>query len=189
MNSKDKHNLMWRCVGVDHVADCEVFKVKRNKSVSPRDESEHYFFCLEAPDWVNVIPLTANNEVVMIEQYRHGADIVTLEVPGGVVDPGESPQETAIRELLEETGYLAKDLVLLGKTYPNPALQNNKLHTFVAHNVEYHKDQAFDLTEHALVRLIPSTDIPRLITNGSINHSLIVNSLYWFSLYQQGHTP
>jgi ADP-ribose pyrophosphatase len=184
-SSSDKASIAWKCIGAEPVADCEVFKVKRNRSLNPRDNSEHFFYCIEAPDWVNIIPLTSNNEIIMIEQYRHGADIVTLEIPGGVVDKDESPHETAMRELLEETGYLANNVRLIGRTYPNPALQNNVLHTFVAHDVEYHKEQSFDLTEHTVVQLVPVSELPFLIANGKINHSLIVNSLYWFTLYQQ----
>ncbi|MGH9901890.1 MAG: NUDIX hydrolase, partial [Pyrinomonadaceae bacterium] len=111
----------WRRQRSDQVADCRVFQVRRDRSANPRDGREHDFYVIEAPDWINVIPLTADDEVVMIEQYRHGTEEITLEIPGGMVDAGESPREAAARELIEETGYAAREVVELGRTRPNPA--------------------------------------------------------------------
>ncbi|MFN2502623.1 MAG: acyclic terpene utilization AtuA family protein, partial [Pyrinomonadaceae bacterium] len=96
------HALSWRRRSSEIIADCRVFQVRRDVSVSPHRGSEHDFFVLESSDWINIIPLTANDEVVMIEQYRHGSKEVTLEIPGGMVDAGESPKDAAAREMLEE---------------------------------------------------------------------------------------
>jgi ADP-ribose pyrophosphatase len=175
----------WRSVASEEVADCRIFQVRRDRSVNPRDGSEHDFYCIEAPDWINIIPLTANDEVVMIEQYRHGAGEVGLEIPGGIVDDKELPRDAAIRELLEETGYLAPRTIALGKARPNPAIQNNWLHLFLAPDASYHRAPQFDGTEQTLVRLVPLADIPALIQNGTINHALIIVAFYRFWLYQQ----
>ena len=86
-------DLSWRRRSSEIVADCRVFRVRRDLSVSPHRGSEHDFYVLESSDWINVIPLTADGEVVMIEQYRHGSEEVTLEIPGGMVDAGESPPD------------------------------------------------------------------------------------------------
>jgi ADP-ribose pyrophosphatase len=168
----------WRRTGSERVADCRVFQVRRDRSVNPRDQSEHDFFCIEAPDWINIIPLTRDREVVMIEQYRHGTNEVTLEIPGGMVDPGEAPHETAARELLEETGYRAHEVFLLGRMRPNPAIQNNWLYSFVARDVTFEQEPLFEGTEHTAVRLVPLADIPALIADGTINHSLVVACFY-----------
>jgi hypothetical protein len=93
----------WQCVRSEIVADCRVFRVRRDWSVSPQTGQEHDFYVLTTGDWINVIPLTADDEVVMIEQYRHGSGDVTLEIPGGMVDEGETPRDAAARETLEET--------------------------------------------------------------------------------------
>ncbi len=176
----------WRRRASESLADCRVFQVRRDLSVNPRDGREHSFYVIEAADWINVIPLTPENEVVMIEQYRHGTEEVTLEIPGGMVDAGEEPRAAASRELFEETGYAAPgDLIALGKTRPNPAIQNNWIHTFLAPCVEFVSAPVFDGTEHTAVRLVPLADIPRLIADETINHALVVVGFHRLALFRQ----
>jgi 8-oxo-dGTP pyrophosphatase MutT (NUDIX family) len=183
---KDAHGLSWRRQSSEIIADCRVFRVRRDVSVSPHRGAEHDFFVLECADWINIIPLTARDEVVMIEQYRHGSEEVTLEIPGGMVDAGESPQAAAAREMLEETGYAAtREVVSLGKVRPNPALHNNWIHTFLARDVSLRQKPVIESTEHTVVKLVPLADIPRLISNGSINHALVVVGFHWLGLSGQ----
>jgi 8-oxo-dGTP pyrophosphatase MutT (NUDIX family) len=177
----------WTRLESETIADCRVFRVRRDRSRSPRaDGAVHDFYCIEAPDWINVIPLTARHEVVMIEQYRHGTEEITLEIPGGMVDAGESPAEAAARELLEETGYAPREILYLGKTRPNPAIQNNWIHTYLAREVIFQSEPVFDSTEQTAVRLVPLADVPALIADGTITHALVVVGFYWLSLYETG---
>ena len=182
----DQKQLRWRRKSTEQLADCRVFRVRRDLNVNPRDGREHDFYVIEAPDWINVIPLTDAGEVVMIEQYRFGTDEVTLEIPGGMVDEGETPRDAAGREMLEETGYAAAEIIELGKTRPNPAIQNNWIHSYLARGVEFSHDPTFDGTEHTIVRLVPLADVPSLIADGTISHSLVVVGFHWLSLWQQG---
>jgi ADP-ribose pyrophosphatase len=176
----------WRRVRSELFADCRIFQVRRDISISPQTGREHDFFVLTGSDWVNVIPLTANNEVVMIEQYRHGSQDVTLEIPGGMVDAGESASDAAARETLEETGYVAREISPLGRVRPNPAIHDNWLHTFLASDAQLRRAPVHESTEHTVVRLVPLADIPRLVAAGLITHALVVVSFYWLTLHQQG---
>ena len=175
----------WRRVESEQVADCRIFRVRRDLALNPRGGAEHNFYCIESVDWINIIPLTPQNEVVMIEQYRHGADEVTLEIPGGMVDAGEQAERAAARELLEETGYLAREVRLLGRTRPNPAIQNNWLYSYLARDCRFEQEPVFDSSEWTVVRLVPLTDIPALIRQGAITHALVVAAFHWLSLYHQ----
>ena len=96
------------------------------------DGRERTYTRLLLGDWVNVVPLTDNYELLAIRQYRHGAGVWTLEIPAGKIDDGEEPAEAGARELSEETGATFGSLVPLGFFECNPALQNNHVHTYLA---------------------------------------------------------
>jgi 8-oxo-dGTP pyrophosphatase MutT (NUDIX family) len=152
---------------------------------------EHDFYILESSDWINVIPLTADDKVVMIRQYRHGSREVTLEIPGGLVDPGDTPKKAAARELLEETGYQAKKWLKIGVVNPNPALFNNHCHTFLAQDVNKGADPTPDQTEDIEVVLIPLADIPKLILKGKFDHAMVITAfchyfLRHFTIFPRG---
>lgn len=166
-----------------------VFEVRRDRSLSPRTGREHDFFVLEAVDWVNVVPVTPDGQVVLIRQYRHGVEDFTLEVPGGMVDPGDaSPAAAARREMREETGFEADELLPLGWTHPNPAIQGNRCFSFLAQGARRVAATQFDTTEETEVVLVPLAEIPGLIARGVISHALVVVAFFRQELRARGHT-
>lgn len=175
----------WQRLDTEMVYTCRVFSLRRDRSRSPRTGSDHDFFILDACDWVNVVPLTTDERVVMVRQYRHGVGDFTLEIPGGMVDAEDpSPLVAARREMVEETGWDSDDLVELGAVHPNPAIQGNRLHTFVAHGVENRHETHFDTTEETEVELVPLGEIPRLVTSGTISHALVISAFYLLDVWR-----
>jgi len=175
----------WNVVSSKQLESNKIFSVRKDTSVSPITGNEHDFFVVEAPDWINVVAITEHDEVILIEQYRHGIQSVTVEIPGGMVDPGEEPLQTAKRELLEETGYGGDNWVSIGEVCPNPAMQNNKCYTFLATNCKKVGETKFDTTEDILTYTKPSSEIPELVAQGKITHSLVVAAFYWYYLYKE----
>ena len=153
-----------------------VFNIRTDRARSPRTGRDHRFYVLESPPWVNVIPLTVQNDVFMISQYRHGIQNVTLEIPGGLVEPSDTLESAAMRELREETGYEGDELILLGKV--NPAIQNNDCYTYLARNDLRVGRQEQDDKEAIEVVLYPLSEIPRLIRENVITHSLVIAAFY-----------
>jgi len=172
----------WPCIRSQSVQSLRIFSIRADTTISPRTNAEHDFYVIETRDWVNIIPITADHQVVMVRQYRHGSREVTLEIPGGLVDPGDTPEEAAARELLEETGYQAEELMKIGSVNPNPAIFNNRCYTFLAQNVTKLRDPMPDQTEDIEAVLIPLVDIPELIRRGKIDHAIVISAFYWYFL-------
>lgn len=174
--------LHWREISRERLQDCRVFSVSRTLSESPDGRARHPFFRIDSSDWVNVIPLTDAGGVVMVRQYRHGSGEVTLEIPGGLIDPGEDPAAAAARELLEETGYCAASIQALGSVNPNPALFGNRLHAFVAVGAKVVAEIQNDAREQTVVEVVPRASLPQLVREGRVDHALVLAALLFWEL-------
>jgi len=166
----------WRTLDARLALDHPVLRVELARR-RRADGLEHDFVRLHSPDWVNVIPVTPEGRVVLIRQWRQGADEVALEIPGGIIDPGETPAQAAARELLEETGHRAASLDHLGWVHPNPALFSNRCHTFLARDVHDHQPQRPEDVEEIEVFTVAAVELPGLVAGGAITHSLVVAAL------------
>lgn len=169
----EDEDLKWR-LGVRHPGhDYRIFRTVFVDGEHARGMTKR-FSVIECVDWVNVIALTPDEQVVLIRQYRVGTEKVCLEIPGGMVDPGEDAETAAARELVEETGYTAREWRHLGRSAPNPAIQNNTLHTYLALGAERTHDQQLEGSEVVTVETVPLRDVTELLRRGAIDHALVV---------------
>ncbi|MDD5232510.1 MAG: NUDIX hydrolase [Syntrophales bacterium] len=168
----------WELITTKIELVCRIFRLRSDRSKSPRTGRSYDFYVLEAVPWVNIIPITDMGEIVLIRQFRHGIRENTLEIPGGMVDEGYSPEEAAVKELLEETGYEARDIVPLGWVHPNPAILDNRCYTFLAKGAAPSGKQSLDEKEDIEVVLRPASEIPQMIARGEISHALVICALH-----------
>jgi 8-oxo-dGTP pyrophosphatase MutT (NUDIX family) len=140
----------------------------------------HPIYTFTCPDWTNVLAITEDDHAVFVWQYRHGTDALSLEIPGGVNDAGETPLEAATRELREETGYGASAWEVLATSHPNPALQGNTQHTFLARGARVVGETEFDETEECEVALVPVRDLAALVDEGHVTHSSTILAIERF---------
>ena len=168
----------WRLVREHEPLDFKILQVRSIVAADPRDGSEHPRVVIDTPDWVNVLAVTTRDEAVLVRQFRFGVWAGSLEIPGGLVDPGEGPLETAARELAEETGYRAADLRLLGWSHPNPALHPNRIHHVLATGCEQVHEGTPEAAEDIAVELVARAALPDLVRAGEITHGLVLAALH-----------
>jgi len=176
----------WPEISRKPAGDFRIFTIHSEMRQSPRTGKTHDFYIIDCTNWVNVIALTPDDRMVMIEQFRLGSNTVELEVPGGMMDPHEdSPVVTGLRELREETGYEGDHSEIIGEIFPNPAIMNNTCYTLLVRNCVQRHPITLDHGEDIITKLVPVRDIPGLVASGRIRHSLVVVALYYFDLWEK----
>lgn len=154
-----------------------IFEILKRNITMPDKKKSGDFYIIDAPTWINVIPVTKKGTIILVEQYRHGIHEVTLEIPGGVVDPGETPLDTAKRELLEETGFSSAKWKKIGRVSTNPAIMTNYCETWLAEDCEFTSHLNPDEFEELNVIEMSIDTLLNLINGGEVNHALIVAAI------------
>ena len=166
---------LWKKLSSKTLFQTGFFRLRVDECQLPDGRIQPQYYVMEFADWVNVVPITKDGQILMLRQFRYGAGEEFWEIPGGSTHPGsaEAPRLAAERELLEETGHQASEWIDCGFHYPNPSLQNNRMHTFVALGCEKISAQQLDPYEVLQVVPMPIAQAVKLWEDGSITHSLI----------------
>jgi ADP-ribose pyrophosphatase len=171
----------WERLGDNTVENFRIFQVRRSLFRHLRENRESEFIVIDANDWVNVVALTPENEVVLVRQFRFGRHDFFLEIPGGMIERGEDPVVAGVRELREETGYEGTSARLLGSVHPNPAIQSNTMHVVLVEGARKVGPTSFDINEEIETSLVPASRIMEWVREGKITHSLVLNALFFMN--------
>ena len=171
----------WKVLSSQEIFKTSFFRFRTDQCELPDGRVMPNYYVMEFPDWVNIVPITEDNKVVLVEQYRQASGEVCLEIPGGSTDPrhAEDPKKAVLRELVEETGYVPEDIRLIGVQRPNPAMQNNRMHTYIGFGCRLLEKPRLDPFEDIQVVTKPIPEVIDMVMTGKINHSIVVAAILY----------
>lgn len=168
----------WNIIEDELHAECRIFDVHKRKMVRDSDKKKGDFYVIDTNDWVNVLAVTAEQNIILVRQFRYGTQKYSLEPPGGVIEQGEDPVLAGQRELLEETGYSGEDAKIIGTVFPNAAIMSNRCYFLLLKDVKKTNDVSFDPHEELETVKVPVKQLQELVKSGEISHSIGVNAVY-----------
>ena len=171
--------MKWKVLTSEHLFQKPWFTVRKDVCELPNGNRHSEYYILEYPDWATAFALTEDNQVILVRQYRHGLGEVSTELPGGVIDKGESAATAIARELLEETGYEFESIEAIGQVAPNPATSNNYMHMFIARGGRKVTEQNLDHTEDVEVLILPVEEVKQLLRENRIIQSLHATTMFY----------
>jgi 8-oxo-dGTP pyrophosphatase MutT (NUDIX family) len=183
------HPRPWERLSSRELAEYEMFRVREDCSRSPRDGEVHTFHVAVSPGGVAVLAVTDDGRLVMVEQFRHGTRELSLELPSGVVDDGEEPEEAAVRELREETGFEGAEPRVLGSFELNPSWQKTTVHAVLVRGAAREGEKEEDEGEDIRVRLLPPAEVRRRVLAGEIDTAATLCALALWDWGDGGLSP
>jgi ADP-ribose pyrophosphatase len=172
-------DLTWKVCSSDYIHKGPWATLRYDKCEMPDGRIVDEYYVLEYPNWVNAVAITENNKILMVRQYRHAAAIVSLEIPGGVIDGDESSEHAMRRELLEETGYQFDSMELLCTVYANPSTANNHTYCFLAKGGKKVQEQSLDEHEELVVEEYTIAEVKQLLADNKIAQALHCTGLFY----------
>jgi 8-oxo-dGTP pyrophosphatase MutT (NUDIX family) len=171
----------WKKLRSEPLLTTRIFDVNRTVFLHPHRSQEQDFVVIQAPDWVNVLALTPDHQLVLVRQFRYGTDAFSIEIPGGVMDPGEEAVAAGVRELREESGFVGTNARLLGTVHPNPAMQNNRCHLVLVEQARPTAKLDWDPDEEFEIMTKPVDEVYSLAYRGEITHAMVLDALLLFT--------
>lgn len=172
-------DLTWKRLSSYYIHRGPWATLRSDRCEMPKGHIVEDYYVLEYNNWVNAVAITEDEKVLMVHQYRHAAGIVSLEIPGGVIDAGESPEQALRRELLEETGYRFDDFELLSIVYANPSTANNHTYCYLARGGKRVQQQKLDEQEELVVETFTIDEVKKLLLNNKIAQALHCTGLFY----------
>jgi 8-oxo-dGTP pyrophosphatase MutT (NUDIX family) len=171
--------MQWKVLNSEYLYNEPWLTIRKEKCELPNGRIMPAYYTLEYPSWVSAFALTKEGQVVMVKQYRHGLGVVSTELPGGVVDKGETLEIAIARELMEETGYVFESFEFIGKLCANPATTNNYMHMFIAKGGEKVSHQKLDDTEDIEVVIYSIEEVWQLVRDNKIVQALHTSTIFY----------
>lgn len=169
----------WKLLSSTYVSKAPWATLRRDTCELPNGTINDHYYVLEYPNWVNMVGITADNQIIVIKQYRHAAEDILLEIPAGMIEEGEDPQAAAVREMLEETGYAFDQIEEIAVLYPNPATSKNVTYTYLMQGGKKIQGQDLDETEEIDVFLIAIEEAKELLLQNKFGQSLHASALFY----------
>jgi 8-oxo-dGTP pyrophosphatase MutT (NUDIX family) len=169
----------WKRLSSEYICKEPWATLRRDTCELPDGRINDHYYVLEYPDWVNMIGITEQNELLVIKQYRHGAGIISLEIPAGTTEAGEDPKNAAVREMLEETGYQFDQIEEIAKLYANPATSGNITYTYLMTGGKKVQEQALDEHEEIDVYRIPLEEAKSMLLDNKFSQALHASALFY----------
>jgi len=179
LSTMNYNSLIWKKLSSHYIHKGPWATLRTDKCEMPNGHVVEDYYVLEYSNWVNAVAITDDNKILMVHQYRHAAEIVSLEIPGGVIDEGELPEQALRRELLEETGYQFDDFELLCTIYANPSTADNHTYCYLARGGKKVQEQSLDEQEEIIVETYTIPQVKELLAQNKIAQALHCTGLFY----------